>query len=200
YGHLIDALNQEVDEHQHDVVVVAPPRRSGLGRLVVRDAARLLALDLHTSVMVVRGGDLSGRLLVCADGSPSARRLFPLLKQVLPAVHGPVDLIWVRKPGASEKEFRAGTECVERARAWLDRCGKGGDLLMPEGDRPQDVIIEAAGDNSVVVMGASLRHDVHHRVRGSLPLQVLSRTESSLLLAKLPPEVDTGFFEGTANC
>ena len=48
---------------------------------------------------------------------------------------------------------------------------------------------------AVVVMGASLRHDVHHRVRGSLPLQVLSKTESSLLLAKLPPELDIDFFE-----
>jgi len=51
-----------------------------------------------------------------------------------------------------------------------------------------------------VVMGASLRHDVHHRVRGSLPLQVLAKTESSVLLAKLPPEVDTDFFEELDTC
>jgi hypothetical protein len=44
-------------------------------------------------------------------------------------------------------------------------------------------------------MGASLRHDVHRRVRGSLPLQVLAKTDSSVLLAKLPPEVDTDFFK-----
>ncbi|MGD9339109.1 MAG: SulP family inorganic anion transporter [Syntrophobacterales bacterium] len=78
--------------------------------------------------------------------------------------------------------------------------GQGGDLLMPEADRPHDIILEAAGNDSVVVMGASLRHDVHHRLRGSLPLQVLAKTESSMLLAKLSPEVDTDFFEELDTC
>jgi nucleotide-binding universal stress UspA family protein len=115
-------------------------------------------------------------------------------------VSGQVDLIWVRKPGATEEELRAGSECVQRARTWLDNCGKEGELLLREGDRPQDLILEEAGDDSVVVMGASLRHDVHRRVRGSLPLQVLAKTESSLLLAKLSPEVDVDFFEELDIC
>jgi nucleotide-binding universal stress UspA family protein len=200
YGHLAEVLNYEVDEHRHDLVVIAVPPRGGLGRFVAGDRARSLALDLHTSVFLVRGGDLDSRFLVCADGSPSARRLFPLLKQILPALRGPVDLIWVREPDATEEETKAGSECVQRARDWLDRCGKSGDLLLPEGDRPQELILEAAGNDSVVVMGASLRHDVHHRMRGSLPLQVLTKTESSMLLAKLPPEVDTDFFEELDTC
>ena len=200
YGHLMEALNHEVDEHHQDLVVIAAPRRSRLGRFVAGDKARKLVLDLHSSVLLVRGGDLDSRFLVCADGSPSARRLFPLLKQVLPAIRGPVDIIWVRRPEATEEEIAAGNECVQRARAWLDRCGKEGELLLTEGDRPEEVILEAARNDSVVVTGASLRHDVHHRVRGSLPLQVLAKTESSLLLAKLPPEVDTGFFQELDNC
>jgi nucleotide-binding universal stress UspA family protein len=52
----------------------------------------------------------------------------------------------------------------------------------------------------VVVMGASLKHDVHHRMRGSLPLQVLSKTESSLMLAKLPPELGIDFFKDLDTC
>jgi len=200
YGHLIELLNHEIDQHQYDLVVVAPPKRSSLGRFVAGDKARHLALDLHSSVLMARGGDWDGRFLVCADSSPSARRLFQLLKQLLPAVGRPVDIIWVRAPDTTEEEATAGMECVERARAWLDRCGKSGDLIIRQGDRPQDLIIEEAGDESVIVMGGSLRHDVHHRVRGSLPLQVLAKTESSVLLAKLPPEVDTDFFEELDTC
>jgi nucleotide-binding universal stress UspA family protein len=200
YGHLVELLNHEIDQDNHDLVVVAPPKRSGLGRFVTGDKARQISIDLHASVLMARGGGLDGRLLVCADGSPSARRLFPLLKRFLPAVSGKVDLIWVREPDATEEETEAGSECVQRARAWLDSCGKQGDLLLLEGDRPQDLITEEAGDDSVVVMGASLRHDVHHRLRGSLPLQLLSKTESSLLLAKLPPEVDADFFETLDTC
>lgn len=73
-------------------------------------------------------------------------------------------------------------------------------MFLPEGERPEELILEEAGDESVIVMGASLRHDVHHRVRGSLPLQVLAKTESSVLLAKLPSEVDTDFFEALDTC
>ena len=200
YGHLIEVLNYEVDEHQQDLVVVGAPRRQGLGRFVSGDRANHLARDLHVSVFLVRGGDLNSRFLVCADGSPSARRLFPLLKQLLPAVRGPVDLIWVREPDATEEETEAGNECVQRARAWLDSCGKEGDLLLRAGERPEKLILEEAGDESVIVMGGSLRHDVHHRVRGSLPLQVLAKTESSVLLAKLPPEVDADFFAELDSC
>ncbi|MDH3899292.1 MAG: universal stress protein [Deltaproteobacteria bacterium] len=200
YGHLIELLNHEIDQHQYDLVVVAPPKRSSLGRFVAGDKARHMALELHSSVLMARGGDWDGRFLVCADGSPSARRLFPLLKQLLPAVCGPVDLIWVREPDATEEETEAGNECVQRARAWLDSCGKEGDLLLREGERPEESILEEAGGESVIVMGGSLRHDVHHRVRGSLPLQVLAKTESSVLLAKLPPEVGTDFFEELDTC
>jgi len=200
YGHLTEILNHEVDEHRYDMVVIAAPRRSGLGRFVPGDRARRLVLDLHGSVFLVRGGDLNSRFLVCADGSPSARRLFPLLKQLLPATQERVDLIWVRQSGLTDEEVRQGKEYLEGARAWLDRCGKKGDLLLREGDRPQDVIVEEAGVDSVVVMGASLKHDVHHRVRGSLPLQILSKTESSLLLAKLPPELGIDFFQDLDTC
>ena len=200
YGHLIEVLNYEVDEHQQDLVVVGAPRRQGLGRFVSGDRVNHLARDLHASVFLVRNGDLNSRFLVCADGTPSARRLFPLLKELLPAVRGPVDIIWVREPDTTEEETEAGNECVQRARAWLDSCGKEGDLLLPEGERPEELIREEAGDESVIVMGASLRHDVHHRMRGSLPLQILAKTESSVLLAKLPPEVDADFFEELDTC
>jgi nucleotide-binding universal stress UspA family protein len=200
YGHLTEILNHEVDEHRCDMVVVAAPRRSGLGRFVPGDRTRKLVLDLHGSVFLVRGGDLYSRFLVCADGSPSARRLFPLLKKLLPAAQERVDLMWVEGPGLTEEEIGRGREYIERARVWLDRCGKKGELLMREGDRPQDLIVHEARFDSVIVMGASLKHDVHHRVRGSLPLQVLSKTESSLLLVKLPPELDIDFFNDFDNC
>jgi nucleotide-binding universal stress UspA family protein len=200
YGHLLEVLNYEVDEHQQDLVVVGAPRRSGLGRLISGDRANDLVRDLHSSIFLVRNGDLDSRFLVCADGSPSARRLFPLLKQLLPAIRGSVDLIWVREPGITDEEREAGNECVQRARGWLDSCGKEGGLLLREGEKAEELILEEAGDESVIVMGASLRHDVHHRMRGSLPLQVLAKTESSVLLAKLPFEVDTDFFEALDTC
>jgi nucleotide-binding universal stress UspA family protein len=200
YGNLIDVLNEEVAEHRYDLVVIASPPRDRVGRFLQGDTARRLALNLHTSLLVVRKGELDSRFLVCADGSPSARRLFPLLKQILPAIRGPLDVMFVQRPGTPKEEVDVGNQCVEKARAWLDVCGKPGELLRPEGKRPEKVIIDEAGDRSVVVMGATLRHDLHHRMKGSLPLQVLSETESTMLLVKLPPEADLDFFKEPMTC
>jgi nucleotide-binding universal stress UspA family protein len=200
YGDLIEVLNEEVAEHRYDLVALASPPRDRVGRLLRGDTARRLALNLHTSLLVVREGDLDSRFLVCADGSPSARRLFPLLKQLLPALRGPVDVIFVQKPGTPKAEMDLGNQCVEKARAWLDSCGRPGELLRPEGRRPEKVIVERAGDRSVVVMGATLRHDLHHRVKGSLPLQVLSESGSTMLLVKVPPEADLDFFGEPMTC
>lgn len=200
YGDLIEVLNEEVAEHRYDLVVLASPPRDRVGRLLQGDPARRLALNLHTSLLVVREGDLDSRFLVCADGSSSALRLFPLLKQLLPAIRGAVDVMFVQKPGTPKREADMGNECVEKARAWLDSCGKPGELLRPEGKRPEKIIMETAGDRSVVVMGATLKHDLHHRMKGSLPLQILSESGATMLLVKLPPEADMDFFKEPMAC
>lgn len=200
YGDLIEVLNEEVAEHRYDLVVLASPPRDRVGRLLQGDPARRLALNLHTSLLVVREGDLDSRFLVCADGSSSARRLFPLLKQLLPAIRGAVDVMFVQKAGISQAELDMGNQCVEKARAWLDSCGRPGGLLRPEGKRPGKFIVERAGDRSVVVMGATLKHDLHHRVKGSLPLQVLSESGCTMLLVKVPPEADLDFFKEPMTC
>jgi nucleotide-binding universal stress UspA family protein len=108
--------------------------------------------------------------------------------------------MFVQKAGTPKDEVDMGNECVEKARAWLDSCGRPGELLRPEGKRPDKVIVERAGDRSVVVMGASLRHDLHHRVTGSLPLQVLRGSGATVLLVKVPPEADLDFFKEPMTC
>jgi nucleotide-binding universal stress UspA family protein len=200
FGHFIEILNQEVDKHATDLLVVSPPRRSALRKLVTGDTTRKLALDLHTSVLVVRGGGPASRFLVCADGSPSARRQFPLLKALLPAVRQPVELVYVQKPGMDSEQIQAAENCLQHAVDWLETCDKNGPVHRLEGGNPADLIIEAAGGDSVIVMGASLRHDVYRRMLGSLPMQVLAQTASSVLLVKLPPESDSDFFTDPFTC
>ena len=120
FGSLIDELNREVDERGHDLVVIAAPRRGALGRFAPMNIPRKLALDLNCSFMVVRGGSADSRLLVCADGSPSSRRIFPFLKRLLPGRPRPhrADL---RPPRVSRSRTtwrRRTTAWRWRARGW----------------------------------------------------------------------------------
>ena len=62
------------------------------------------------------------------------------------------------------------------------------------GDRPAEVIAATAGDDAVIFLGASLRHDVYRRLLGSLSIQTLSRTKSSVLVVKALPEGDLNYF------
>jgi nucleotide-binding universal stress UspA family protein len=200
FGHFIETLNHEVDQNKYNLLIISPPRRSVFQRLVVGDTTRKLALDLNTSVLVVHGGGPDSRFMICADGSASSRRQFPLLKAVLPAVKQPIELVYVKKPDIDPEGIQAAEDCLEHAVDWLETCDKNGPVHRLEGDNPADLIIEAAGDDSVIVMGASLRHDVYRRMLGSLPMQVLSKTASSVLLVKLPPEADSDFFKDPFTC
>ena len=200
FGHFIEALNQVVEDHRYDLLILAPPRRSVLWRFLLGDTTRKLALDLHTSILVVRGGNPDSRYLVCADGSLSARRQFPLLKMLLPTIRGPLELIWAKTSNAGEEKIRAAEECLQHATNWLENCDKYNIIRQLDGDNPTDLILEAAGGDAVIMMGASLRHDVYKRMLGSLPIQILARTESSMILVKLPPDADKNYFRDPFTC
>ncbi len=201
FGHFIEALNKEIDEHRYDLLIAAPPQRSRLGRWMTGNTTRKLALDLHTSLLVIRDGGPDSRFLVCADGSPSSRRQFPMLKHLLPAIGPPVDLICIQRRKDDERTVKAAQACLAHAGEWLANCNKEGRLLVVESDRRAEQIIEAAGRETVIMMGASLRHDVYRLMVGSLPMQVLERSPASVLVVKLPPEAaDEAFMKEPFTC
>jgi nucleotide-binding universal stress UspA family protein len=200
FGGLIAELNEEIAENHYALVIIASPRRGALGRFAPMNVPRRLALDLHGSFLVVRGGTPDSRFVVCADGSPSSRRIFPLFQKILPAITGPIDLICARRPDEPMAESETAEHCLAQARAWLSRCGKSVRVLQPEGKKRFELILEAAGSDSVIVMGESHMHDVRRRTLGTLPIKVMARTDSSFLLVKQPTEPEPEMFEETFAC
>lgn len=200
FGHFVEVLNFHTAEHGCDLFVIASPRRRSLPRLMLGDPARKLALDLDASLLVVRGGTIDSQVLICADGSPAARRIFPLLRHIMKALGGEISMLWVEKPDQDKTAVAEARDCLANAWEWLKNCGKPGNFLHKKGDNPREVILETAGDDSLVVMGASLRHDVYRRMMGSMTMQVLTRTDSSFLLVKLPPEADEDFLRDPFTC
>lgn len=200
FGHMIEILNHEIEKHQYQLLIIAPPRRGRLRKMVLGDISRKLVLDLHTSVLITRGGRPNSRFLVCADGSAAARRQFPLLKQFLPIIEPPVELVCVQTPNSDERMMEEADHCIRQATRWLTNCGKQIKVHRLKGDRPAEVIAATAGEESVIFVGASLRHDVYRRLLGSLPIQILACTKSSVLVVKALPEGDQDYFEDPDSC
>jgi len=200
FGSLVDELNEEIAENQFELVIIAAPRRGSLGRFAPMNLPRKLALDLHCSFLVVRGGMPDSRYVVCADGSASSRRIFPFFKRLLPAVRSPIDLICVQKPDPDPKEVEQAEHCLNLANAWLTRCGKEVEVLQPRGVKRFKVILEAAGNDAIIVMGESQMHDVRRRTLGTLPMKVLPRTDASFLMVKQPTEPDPEMFDESFTC
>ncbi|MFZ3049045.1 MAG: universal stress protein [Desulfatirhabdiaceae bacterium] len=193
FGHMIETLNQEIDNHHYDLLVVAPPQRGRLHKMVLGDTSRKLVLDLHTSVLIVRGGAAESRFVACADGSPAARRQFPMLKHLLPMMAYPLELIWIQTPDCDEAGVRMANHCLDKAGQWLTSGGHQHKILRLKGDNPAEMICTAAGDDAIILLGGSMRHDVYRRLVGSLPIQILARTTSSVLVVKGLPEGDPDF-------
>lgn len=190
FGHIVEELNHEVAENHDNLVIASLKQRGALGSMGIGDSARSLALDLQTSVFFARGGDFKSRFLICADGSPSSKRIFPMLRILSPAIEGFITVAWVRTSKADHKEILAAKRCLDEAQNWLKTCGKEVEILELKGDRPLDVLLQQARDDSVVVMGASLKHDLVRRTLGSLPIRMLAKTKSSVLVIKRPPVGD----------
>jgi nucleotide-binding universal stress UspA family protein len=200
FGSLVDELNHEIAENQFDLVVIAVPRRGPLGRFAPMNIPRKLALDLHCSFLVVRGGMPDDRYVVCADGSPSSRRIFPFLKRLLPSIRGRIELVCVQKPTPDPQDVAQAEHCLTLASAWLSRCGKDIRVLQLQEVRRFRAILEAAGRDAIIVMGESHMHDVRRRTLGTLPLKVLPRTEASFLMVKQPTEPDPEMFDESFSC
>jgi nucleotide-binding universal stress UspA family protein len=200
FGHMIEILNHEIETHHYDLLIIASPQRGRLRKMMLGDISRNLVLNLQTSVLITRGGGPNSRFLVCADGSVAAKRQFSLLKQFLPVIEPAVELVCVLASDSDETALQEADDCIEQATRWLTNCGKQYTVHRLMGDRPAEIISAAAGDDAVIFLGASLRHDVYRRLLGSLAIQILACTKSSVLVVKALPEDNRDVFEDPDSC
>ncbi|RTZ95738.1 MAG: hypothetical protein DSY90_12545 [Deltaproteobacteria bacterium] len=200
FGHILETINHEIAQHHYDLLIVAPPNRGRFHKMVLGDITRKLVLDAHTSILFVRQGRANSRFIVCADGSVAAKRQFPMLKMLLPAISPALEFVFVETPDTDETTVQTATHCLEEARKWVTGCDKPVKVHYLKGEKPAKVISSMAGEDAVIVVGASLRHDVYRRLRGSLPIQILSLAAASTLVVKALPEEQPGDLFDPDSC
>jgi nucleotide-binding universal stress UspA family protein len=182
------AIQEAVAREGFDLLVIGDPGKKGLHRVVTTNLAHRAALDTMVSVLAVKNDHLDARVVLCADGSKSARRAYPLLRQLLPALGGRVDVLGVHEYRAEDLVKETCVVCAERARSWLTDSGKESQVHIKEGEQADEVIVQEVGDDALVVLGASLRSDLARRLKGSVPMRVMERSRASVLLVKTLPE------------
>jgi len=191
FGDLFEAVQSEIyaqDESPYPLLVIADPGKKGIHRMFTSNLAHRACLDLMTSVLAVKGEHLNESVFLCADGSSSARRAYPVLNWMLPALPGHFKVIGVTLTQAEEVLKKTCEECAKRARAWLAAEGKETEVLIREGEDPAQTIIDEAGDNAIIVMGASMRSDLSKRLLGGVSMSILENSKATVLLAKALPD------------
>ncbi len=193
-----DAIESEIytqEEGQYTLLVIADPGKKGIHRMFTSNLAHRACLDLMTSVLAVKGEHLDEPVYLCADGSSSARRAYPVLNWMLPALPGGFRVIGVTLTQAEKVLKETCEQCAKRARAWLDAEGKDTEVLIREGEDPAQTIIDEAGEDAIIVMGASMRSDLSKRLMGSVSMSILENSKSTVLLAKALPDEELSWGE-----
>ncbi len=190
FGDPFDAIQSELytqDESDYTLLVIADPGKKGIHRMFTSNLAHRVCLDMMTSVLAVKGEHLDETVFLCADGSSWARRAYPVLNWMLPALRGQFKVIGVTLTQAEEVLKETCEECAKRARAWLAGEDKDTEVLIRDGEDPAQIIIDEAGDDAIIVMGASMRSELSKRLLGGVSMSVLENSKASVLLAKALP-------------
>jgi nucleotide-binding universal stress UspA family protein len=180
-----DAITQLTEEADHDMVVVSASSSGLLGRILGKDLTSKLALNLPTSLLVVKEPvHVTTPFVLCSDGSDSSRRAFGALRRLVPLLKSSVHIL-----------INEGQDPTP-LHAWLDKRHLAGHVMTMPADLedPAGEIIRIVHPGQVLVLGASLRATLAKKVQGSVPQEIIRRGGFSVLLSKeLPDGEDTEF-------
>jgi len=173
-GDIIPELRSEVTEHTYDVTIIG-----GSGK---RRMAHDLVQYIDSSIFVVNQFDVRKKykLLLPVDDSKGTVNAIKYGIQVAKAFKMPVDVLTISKRENFGKDY---TSAHRRALNKIQNAGvkAKGHLLI--GD-PVKKIVEAAGDDHIVVMGVSHKNPLYKFIIGSKPVKVMEICNCPILIVK----------------
>ncbi|MBI1362782.1 MAG: hypothetical protein GC134_02265 [Proteobacteria bacterium] len=175
-----DAITRLNEEADHDMVVVSASSSGLLGRLLGKDLTSQLALNLPTSLLVVKEPvHPTTPFVLCSDGSESSRRAFGALRRLVPLLKSNIHILVNEGQDPSTLH------------AWLEKRKLAGNIMTMPADLedPAGEIISMVHPGQVLVLGASMRSTLAKKMHGSVPQEVIKRGTFSVLLSKELPEM-----------
>ncbi len=173
-GDIIPELRDEVAKGGYDVTIIGGSKK--------RRMAHDLVQYIDSSIFVVKNfeQEIDYRLLMATDDSEGTKKAVKFGAKVSQAFDMSIDLLTVSKKNFFGKGYR---NASKKASTLVRRAGIEGEVLLKVGD-PVEVIVDFAGNDHIIVMGASSANPVKKFLFGSKPLKVMSSCNCPILIVK----------------
>jgi nucleotide-binding universal stress UspA family protein len=173
-GDTISELREEVSHGNFDVTIIGGSKK--------RRMAHDLIQYLDSSIFVVNQYDQkkSYKLLIAVDDSLHTEKAVKYGVRVSQAFDVNVDMVTVSKTGSFNSEDRSATN---RAKKLMRRMGIQYVVHLLKGD-PINVIKKTAGDDHIIVMGASTKNPLVKFFTGSKPLKIMKNCPCPVLIVR----------------
>ncbi|HJM34309.1 MAG TPA: universal stress protein, partial [Candidatus Marinimicrobia bacterium] len=173
-GDIIEELRDEVQKYGYDLTIIG-----GSGK---RSMAHDFIQYVDSSIFIVNNFDLKKdyRILLAVDDSPGTAKAVKYGVRVSQAFGIQVDLLTISK----DEHFGEGYKGASgRAEKLMRRSGVETNTLFKVGD-PVNSIVQTAGDNHIIIMGASTQSPITKFFKGSKPLNVIKACNCPVLIVK----------------
>ncbi len=173
-GDIIPELRDEVAKGGYDVTIIGGSKK--------RRMAHDLVQYIDSSIFVVKNfkNKMSYRLLMATDDSPKTKKAVKFGARVSQAFDMPMDILTVSKKNYFGTGYR---NASSKASTLVRRAGIQEDVQLKVGD-PVDVIVDFAGKDHIIVMGASTANPIKKFFMGSKPLKVMKSCDCPILIVK----------------
>lgn len=173
-GDIIKELRDEVDAYEYDLTIIG-----GSGK---RSMSHDMIQYINSSIFIVNNfnKDIDYRILLAVDDSPGTSKAVKYGVRVAQAFNIKIEIITISKDdNFSEGYKRASSNAAKMMR----RCGLEAEVNFEIG-QPVKKIIERAGNNHIIIMGASTQSPLTKFFIGSKPLEVMQNSDCPILIVK----------------
>ena len=173
-GDIIEELRDEVRTYNYDLTIIG-----GSGK---RSMAYDLIQYIDSSIFIVNNFNLKQdyRILVAVNDSSGTAKAVKYGVRVAQAFGIDVDLVTI----SEDEYFGEGYKNASaRAAKLMRRSGVAAETLFKVGE-PVSTIVEIAGNNHIIIMGASSQSPIAKFFMGSKPLNVIEDCNCPVLIVK----------------
>ena len=173
-GDIIEELRDEVQTYNYDVTIIG-----GSGK---RSMAHDLIQYIDSSIFIVNNFNVKQdyRILLAVDDSSGTAKAVKYGVRVAQAFGIDVDLVTISRDDHFGEGYK---NASARAAKLMRRSGVAAETLFKVGE-PVNTIVEIAGDNHIIIMGASTQSPIAKFFMGSKPLNVIEACKCPVLIVK----------------